>query len=403
LSWKNDTSKFTSFFIQQINALVENNNSGFIFNSLQPKYADYWKLRNSMKTFLKNKDTTNFVFIDPSLLKGNLEDSISFYNALFSRLVQDSITDTSLHKNELPDSTVLSNAIKLWQEKHLLTTNGLLNSELLKQINLTDNRKYARLIVTLDRFKQLPDSIQQTFILVNLPAYQLNFWDDDTVVISSKVICGKPLTPTPVLKSAVREVVTYPTWTVPNSIIKKEMLPQLKKNPAYLSKKGLGLYNHKGKKVDPSTVDWTKFNKGIPYKIRQKSGERNALGAIKFNFDNNFDVYLHDTNERYLFQRKRRCLSHGCVRVEQWKNLALAIARYDSLKAKGQFKLKYNSDSIINWIANNEHHRIKINQPIPIIIAYLTCDAENGKLIFHDDMYSDDDRLIKRYFSTFNN
>jgi murein L,D-transpeptidase YcbB/YkuD len=194
--------------------------------------------------------------------------------------------------------------------------------------------------------------------------------------------------------------VIFPTWTVPSSIIKKEMLPGLKKNSNYLARKGLQLYSNKGELVDPSTINWAKYSKGIPYKIQQGSGDDNALGVIKFNFNNPFDVYLHDTNQRYLFKNGMRALSHGCVRVQDWEKLAFYIARNDSLKNEkaGGDTLKYNTDSITNWIDQKERHRIDIKYKIPLFIRYFSCEALNGAIKFYDDIYDEDKKMKDKFF-----
>lgn len=400
IHWKNDTAKYRSFFVPLIDSFALSSNCNLFFNSLQPKWSEYKSLRSELKRFLKNKDTTKYTFIDRKLLKISLNDSLKFYNNLFKRLYQESLMDTLFDFQTLPDSTSIAQSISAWQKKHDVVMDGKLSDEFIKAINLTDHYKYLRLILTLDRYKLLPDTMGNTYINVNLPAFELKLWDNDTVALYSKVICGKPITPTPQLSSAIREIVTMPTWTVPPSIIKKEMLPQLKKNPSYLSKKGLSLYDNKGKKLDALTIDWTKYKKGIPYKIRQKSGTGNALGVIKFNFANDHDVYLHDTNERYLFQRKKRALSHGCVRVEKWMELATLIAQKDSLQCTPDVKLKYNADSIANYIANHKNQRIGIKYPIPIFINYFSVASVDGKLVFYNDIYNDDEKLINKYFST---
>jgi murein L,D-transpeptidase YcbB/YkuD len=399
-AWVNDTAKYRSFFIPLIDSFALSSNCNIFFNSLQPQWSEYKSLRNELKIFLKNKDTTKYTFIDSKLLKISLKDSLKFYNNLFKRLYQESLMDTLFDFQTLPDSISIAQSISVWQKKYDLVVDGKLSDDFIKAINLTDHYKYIRLLLTLDRYKLLPDSMGATYISVNLPAFELKVWDNDTVALYSKVICGKPISPTPQLSSAIREIVTMPTWTVPTSIIKKEMLPQLKKNPFYLSKKGLSLYDNNGKKLDPSAVDWTKYKKGIPYKIRQKSGTGNALGVIKFNFANDHDVYLHDTNERYLFQRKKRALSHGCVRVEKWMELATLIAQKDSLQCTPDVKLKYNADSIANYIANHKNQRIGIKYPIPIFINYFSVASVDGKLFFYNDIYNDDERLINNYFSS---
>ena len=141
------------------------------------------------------------------------------------------------------------------------------------------------------------------YVWVNLPGYYMQLMQDDSVLITSKIVCGKKITRTPLLTSAISNLVTYPQWTIPESIIAKEILPGIKKDSNYLSKKGYSLIDSKGDEIDPHTVDWSKYKKTIPYKVVQGSGDENALGILKFNFPNKYAVYLHDTNQRYLFSR----------------------------------------------------------------------------------------------------
>ena len=155
----------------------------------------------------------------------------------------------------------------------------------------------------------------------------------------------------------------------------------------------------KGEIIDPGSVNWSKYTKGIPYKVVQGSGDDNALGVLKFNFSNPYSVYLHDTNERYLFKNASRALSHGCVRVEKWDKLAFYIARNDSMNLKEGDSLKYNTDSIRTWLDNKEKKRIGVKNGIPLFIAYFSCEVKNGKIRFYDDVYGEDKFMREKYFS----
>jgi murein L,D-transpeptidase YcbB/YkuD len=218
----------------------------------------------------------------------------------------------------------------------------------------------------------------------------------DTVVLTSKVVVGKTYTRTPEISSAISDMITYPLWTIPASIIQKEILPGLKNDPGYTNRKGYSIIDKEGNVVDPYFVDWSKYKKGIPYKVIQGSGDANALGVIKFNFPNKHAVYLHDTNQRYLFSRKDRALSHGCVRVESWKDLAYFILRNDSL-AGGEFTPK---DSLNKWLSLKQKHVIPVRKKIPVLIKYFTCEAVDGKLVVHQDIYEEDKKLRNKYFAT---
>ena len=259
--------------------------------------------------------------------------------------------------------------------------------------------KFKRIAITLDRYKQLPVKMPEKYIWVNLPGYYLEVWDHDTLVLESKVICGKPGTRTPLLNSYISDMITYPTWTVPNSIIVKQYLPKLKNNPYYLSRLGIRLVNAKGQTVDPGSVNWGKYSRGIPYKVVQGSGDDNALGVFKFNFNNAYAVYLHDTNQRYLFKNSSRALSHGCVRVQEWEKLAYYIARNDSLNLKVGDTLRYNTDSIKSWIDSKKHKRMDVKNKVALFIRYFSCEGKNGEIKFYEDIYGEDKVLREKYFS----
>jgi len=131
-------------------------------------------------------------------------------------------------------------------------------------LNSNDDVKFHRIAITLDRYKMLPEKMPEKYIWVNLPSYQLRIIENDSVRLSSKIVVGKPLTRTPVLTSSVYEMITYPKWTIPNSIIVKDIIPAMKRNRGYLAKKGYSLFNKKGEEVSPDSVDWSKYTKGLP-------------------------------------------------------------------------------------------------------------------------------------------
>jgi L,D-transpeptidase YcbB len=237
------------------------------------------------------------------------------------------------------------------------------------------------------------------YLWVNLPGYSMKFIEDDSLVLLSKIICGKVKTRTPILTSAISELITYPQWTVPASIIEKEILPGIKRDSDYLAKKGFSLVDKNGDEVDPHTVEWSRYKRGIPYRVVQGSGDENALGVLKFNFPNKYAVYLHDTNQRYLFARNSRSLSHGCVRVQDWQKLAYSMIRYDN-KEFASKRPSSTEDSLTAWLARKEKHSIVVRNRLPVYIRYFTCEAdEAGKLLFYDDIYGEDKMLQELYFN----
>jgi murein L,D-transpeptidase YcbB/YkuD len=325
------------------------------------------------------------------------DDSLLFVKTIQKRLIESNCVDAV--EVELLDSLELNSAIKKYQKKKGIKVDGKVSGSLVRSLNLTDVERFKRIAITLDRYKRLPAVMPEKYIWVNLPAYYLRVWDHDSIALESKIICGKPDTRTPLLYSVISDMVTYPTWTVPNSIIAKQYLPKLKTNPNYLSRIGLRLVNNKGETIDAGTVNWSKYNKGIPYNVVQASGDGNALGIMKFNFNNPFSVYLHDTNQRYLFDNSSRALSHGCVRVQKWEQLAFYISRNDSLNLKEGDDLLYNTDSIKNWLRNKVKKRIPVKNGIPLFITYFCCEGKGDKIRFYEDIYGEDKLMREKCFS----
>ena len=396
LSLNKDSLLYNSFFNATLKSLLEKKDLSGTLASVQPKHKAYWELKKGIRQFVDSMDRRVFTRINFPFKRGDEKDSLYFIKALQKRLQESNCMDPA---TGLPDSARLSSAIKKYQEQKGLQADGKYGRVLINTLNNTDIEKFKRVAVTLDRYKQLPEKMPGKYIWVNLPGYYLLMMDADTVVFDSKVICGRPETRTPLLTSEISDIVTYPTWTVPTSIIVKQYLPKLKSNPNYISRIGLKLLNGKGETIDPNSVNWSKYSKGIPYKIMQNSGDNNSLGVIKFNFNNPYAVYLHDTNQRYLFKNASRALSHGCVRVQEWEKLAYYIAGNDSILNKRKDSLKYSADSIRSWIAQKERHRIDVINHIPLYIRYFSCEGKDGVIKFYEDIYGEDKDLIGKYFA----
>ncbi len=391
-----DSALANQFFVKNLKNLLEKKDFTGLLNSLQPVHKGYWELKKGIKRFLDSMDRRTYTYVTYPYKKGDVKDSLSFVKTFQKRLNESGAIS---YISVLPDSADLNESVKKYQKQKGLKQDGKVSSALIKIMNTSDAEKFKRIAITLDRYKQLPAKMPAKYIWVNLPAYYLWVIENDTVALESKIICGKPDTRTPLLNSAITDMVTFPTWTVPNSIITKQLLPKLKNNPGYLARLGLKLVNGKGGTVDPYNINWSKYTKGIPFRVMQGSGDNNALGIFKFNFDNPYSVYLHDTNQRYLFKNTSRALSHGCVRVQQWDQLAYYIARNDSMNIKITDTLKYNTDSIKSWIANKEHRRIDVTSKLSLFIRYFSCEGKDGKIKFYDDIYGEDKAMREKYFA----
>jgi L,D-transpeptidase YcbB len=372
------------FFSAQLKEFSRNNIDSFTAQ-LEPVNQDYQKLKKGLSRFLTKAHFKNYTIIKP-------KDSLLFPELVYKRLSED---DSSLLHNPDPDSLSISKAIKKYQKKKGLKVDGKVTNLLVDKLNDTDNEKFIRIAITLDKYKML-QPLPQQYIWVNIPAYNLQVRDSDTVVLTSRIVVGKPETKTPLITSMITDMITYPKWHIPESIIKKDILPGLKRDPGYTIRKGFTLFDEEGNEVDPYTVTWTKYKEGIPYSVVQGSGDENALGVMKFNFPNKYSVYLHDTNQRYLFSKSKRALSHGCVRVQAWQELTNFILRNDSL-----YSTKFVPvDSVNNWLALKEKHLIPVRKKIPLYIRYMTCEVVKDDVVFYEDVYGDDRRIREKIFST---
>jgi len=378
-----DTTLQPAFFAAKLHSFQQREDS--VFESLEPGDSGYIKLKLVLNDLLPKANFKKYTFIAT-------DDSTQIPSLLYQRLSEE---DSTLIPDEHPDSVQVSTAVKKYQKKKKSKIDGKINSALIERLNNTDEEKFLRIAINLDRYKLLP-GLPEQYIFVNIPSYNLKLIQDDTVVLKSRVVVGKPLTRTPIITSVINNMVTYPQWTIPESIIKKEILPGLQRDPSYTLRKGYSIIDDDDNEIDPFSIKWAKYKEGIPYKVVQGSGDDNALGVLKFNFPNKYSVYLHDTNQRYLFSNKKRALSHGCVRVQAWDSLAIFILRNDSLRGKNAVPV----DSLKTWLATKQKKYIPVRKPIPLFIRYFTCDVNaEGKLVFYEDIYEEDLKLRETVFA----
>ena len=389
LSARKDTALPPDFFLQRLSAARQNQSLALAFYGLEPAHEGYQALLAALPNFLENAFQRSYTVV-PSPKSGE-----AFRKALQTRLFE---AGYLAHDSTSIDSVTVAAAVKRFQEDNFLAVDGKAGDGTVRVLNTTDQDKFARIAITLDKYKHLPDTMPRRFLWVNIPGYNMYLREGDSISIESKIICGKTITRTPQLTSAISELITYPQWTVPTSIIVKEILPAVKKDPGYLAKKGFSLIDGDGNEVDPYTVDWKKYSKGIPYRVVQGSGDDNALGILKFNFPNKYAVYLHDTNQRYLFAREMRSLSHGCVRVQAWDELAYRIIRYDH-KPKADGSPSAVEDSLNSWLKQKVKKHITVKNRLPVYIRYFTAEARNKKIVFYDDIYGEDKLLQTRYYT----
>lgn len=258
--------------------------------------------------------------------------------------------------------------------------------------SLPANRKIQTLEINLERWRW-EKNIPGNYVWVNIPAFRVSVFEDDSVVLESKVIVGAQDTPTPVLSSNIECFIVYPYWHVPRKIAVEEYLPVIKQDISFLASNNFEVLDRKGNVLGYDSLDWLSFNENyFPVTLRQREGTDNALGVVKFSFDNRYAVYLHDTNAKRLFQRNKRALSHGCIRMEKAVDFAHYLAE--------TYTKKYSSEDVDRYIRLKQKHTVDLATPLPIYLRYFTCESDGNSLRIFEDIYSRDRYLISSFYKS---
>ena len=242
--------------------------------------------------------------------------------------------------------------------------------------------------MNLQRWRWMPRDLGDRYVFVNVPAYQMQVIEGNDPVLAMRVIVGDPKHQTPLFDDEMTTVVLSPNWNVPESIIRKEMLPKLVDDPGYLERQDIQVVGTSGELVDAEGVDWSDESSVSRLHFRQEPGPKNALGLVKFQFPNSFDVYMHDTPQDSLFNKSKRALSHGCVRLEN----PVALAEY-VLRDQPQ----WTSEKITTAMNAGREQAVALKEHLPVHIGYFTAWVNpDGSVTYTDDPYNLDAQQKER-------
>lgn len=281
-------------------------------------------------------------------------------------------------------------ALKSFQKAAEIKISGNLDAATVSALNNRSLRHdLDRLIYNMERVRWLPKDLGTRHVLVNQAAFELKVMDHGRETWRTRIIVGKPDTQTFAFHDEIEMVVFNPSWGVPQSIIKNEMLPLLRKNPSYLDREGYRVITKSGQIVHSSQVNWWAVGgKVIPYSIQQPPSDDNALGEIKFLFPNKHDIYMHDTPTKPLFSKSVRAYSHGCVRVE-------------NPRVFGEMLLGWSPDEIAAKIDSGVSETVKLPRKVPVHLTYFTAWPDSdGKIVFYNDVYGRDQRMERAFSAT---
>lgn len=280
----------------------------------------------------------------------------------------------------------LANAVKSFQSRHGLKVDGTIGPQTRQWLAISPKSRIRVLALNAQRTRLWP-SDTSSLLVVNIPNYALSLWLNDRHVLDSKVIVGRPSRRTPLMTTNVSSVVFNPYWNVPMSIMRKDILPKARRDRGYLHRNGFAVIRswQSSEQIPIHTIDWRIVNaKSFPYRLRQKPGNKNALGRFKFNMPNDHAVYLHDTPSKSLFAKESRAFSSGCVRVEQAGSLAMILLNHSGVTEERVNQLK----------ARTKTKTVGLSNKVKIQVIYQTAWVDNDGLVnYRNDVY-DYDKFI---------
>lgn len=361
---------------------IEGDSLAQSLESIKPKHVIYKSLKDALVDLDKYpRDTIKTMVFTEKIVRG---DTSSIIPSIKRRLIiwnEMKPTDTI---TKIYDRKTYK-AVKNFQRRHGLTADGVIGKSTVEALNYSVIRRKQQVIANLERWRWFPRDFGDHYIIVNIPGYYLRIIKDNDTIQRKRIVVGKAERKTPILSSIFSNIVFNPTWTVPPTIIREDLVPDATNNRSYFANRNITIYNSKGKIVDPQKWD---PKRPRAYRYVQAPGYYNSLGVVKFNFPNHYTVYLHDTNHRDYFGKNYRSLSSGCVRVED----PLPLAEYmlnDSIK--------WNRAKIDTLVATKKTTTINLKQKIQLHQLYWTAWKErNGDLEFRPDIYNLDEDLYQK-------
>jgi murein L,D-transpeptidase YcbB/YkuD len=353
--------------------------------SLRPDHFTYQGLLRSLAELRRVHDRGGWPVLQVAapLRAGDTGASV---RALRERLVREGYTAAAGAGADSVFDAALRDQLALFQHRHALTEDGVLGQATLAELNVSVQRRIDQVRVNLERARWITHDLPDRFVGVNIAGAKVYLVRRDSVVFEARAVVGQEYTRTPVFRAAMTHIELNPTWTVPRSIV-DEVFAAVRRDPQYLARMNMHVLDQAGRQLRVSAHDLLSMSaQSFPYTLRQDPGPANPLGGIKFVLPNRYNVYLHDTPARSLFEKDTRTFSHGCIRVERPVQLAASIfedARWDQPSLEAEIRA-------------GKTVRIPLSNPLPVLVLYWTASADlHGELHYYRDVYQRDASVLQ--------
>lgn len=356
----------------------------------EPGYVDLQAARQKLARLVRANEWT--AIADGPLLRPGDQDArvphIRQRLIEWGDLMENADTSTNGKLNDEHYTTELSAAVIAFQNRNGLVADGIIGPRTITALNASPAQLMDRIDVNLERWRWMPTDLGQRYVLVNIAGFELRLVDDGRTSLAKPVVVGRDYRRTPVFSDHIRYLVLNPDWVVPPKLAVQDKLPEIRQDPDYLQRLGYRVYDGWGavrQLIDPGSVDWAGVSeRDFPYRLVQEPGPQNALGQVKFMLPNQYNVYLHDTPARELFQHQERAFSSGCVRVKDAMELAKLL-----LEPEG-----WSSQRLDSILKAGRTLTINLKEPVPVHIQYWTAWVDdNGQLQLRKDIYRRDEAI----------
>lgn len=376
----------------ELNTMYKNLASGEqtidkVFDTIAPTHNDYTRLQDALRDLIHEKNAGLGRTHVPAGSTVSVGEDHETVRAAKLRLLETGDYTGSSGIHSTYDAS-FEEAVIAFQNRHHISPTGDIDKETVQAMNRSVNEDITQIVVSLERWRWMPRELGEQRVMANVPDFRVRMFNGEQKIADMAAVVGKRKHRTPLFSETIKHVVAAPTWTVPESITNKELVPLERKDPGYLERNNYELLRWNGKRrirVPFSEVPASDYNKKrFPYTIRQRAGSNNALGDVKILMPNKYAIYFHDTQAKNLFGREERAFSHGCVRLHEPQRLASLIMQVD-----GESQSKTES-----FLKSKKTKQYNLDNPIDSHIVYFTTFVdEDGKLNFRNDVYRYDKKI----------